>query len=165
MNWKSTADIYTPPCVKQMASGKQLFNRGSPAQCSVMTQMGELGWALGGRLKKKGMSVYLQLIHIVVQQKPTQHCKAIILQLKKCIGKKNPGYFSYNCSSLCNTLGHYQWITPVSLSLSKWKKSLVPSDVQCPSWKHLPCLDPTSGKFGILSLHTLSLISVLKCAH
>ena len=26
--------------------------------------------------------VYLRLIHIVVQQKPTQHCKTIILQLK-----------------------------------------------------------------------------------
>jgi len=33
--------------------------------------------------------VYLWLIHVVVWQKPTQHCKAIILQLKKkCIGKK-----------------------------------------------------------------------------
>ena len=27
--------------------------------------------------------MYLWLIHIVVKQKPTQHCKAIILQLKK----------------------------------------------------------------------------------
>ena len=26
--------------------------------------------------------VYLWLIHVVVQQKPTQHCKTIILQLK-----------------------------------------------------------------------------------
>ena len=26
---------------------------------------------------------YLQLIHVVVQQKLTQHCKAVILQLKK----------------------------------------------------------------------------------
>ena len=31
--------------------------------------------------------VYLQLIHIVAQQKPTQHCKAIIFQLKKRIKK------------------------------------------------------------------------------
>ena len=27
--------------------------------------------------------VYLQLVYIVVQQKPAQHCKAIIFQLKK----------------------------------------------------------------------------------
>ena len=29
------------------------------------------------------MYVYIELIHFVVQQKLTQHCKAIILQLKK----------------------------------------------------------------------------------
>ena len=36
-----------------------------------------------GRRLKEGMYVYLQLIHTVVQQKLAQHCKAIILQLKK----------------------------------------------------------------------------------
>ena len=30
----------------------------------------------------EGMFVYLELIHFVVQQEKTQHCKAIILQLK-----------------------------------------------------------------------------------
>ena len=41
-----------------------------------------------GRVEREaqgGTYVYLQLIHIVVQQKPTQHCKAIILQLKQQI--------------------------------------------------------------------------------
>ena len=33
--------------------------------------------------KGQGIDVYLQLIHVVVQQKPTQHCKAIVLQIKK----------------------------------------------------------------------------------
>ena len=47
-----------------------------------------IGWELGGRFKRERMSVYLQLIHVVVWQKPTQHCKATILQLKK---KKNTG--------------------------------------------------------------------------
>ena len=41
----------------------------------------------GGRSKRDGTYVYIWLIH-VVQQKPTQQCKAIILQfkifLKKC---------------------------------------------------------------------------------
>ena len=41
-----------------------------------------MGPGLGGRLRRKGIYVYLQLIHIVVQQKPTQHCRAIIFQLK-----------------------------------------------------------------------------------
>ena len=31
----------------------------------------------------EGLHVYLQLTHIVVKQKTTQHCKAIILQFKQ----------------------------------------------------------------------------------
>ena len=42
---------------------------------------------VGGRLKKEGIYVYLQLIHTVVWEKPTQQFKAIILQLN--INKKN----------------------------------------------------------------------------
>jgi hypothetical protein len=40
------------------------------------------GWdvGVGGRLRKEGIYVYLYLVQ-VVQQKPTQQCKAIILQL------------------------------------------------------------------------------------
>ena len=37
---------------------------------------------VGGRLMREWICIYLQLIHTVVQQKQTQHCKAIILQLK-----------------------------------------------------------------------------------
>ena len=36
----------------------------------------------GGELKREEIYVYLWLIHVVVQQKATQHCKAIILQSK-----------------------------------------------------------------------------------
>ena len=36
----------------------------------------------GGGSKRERMCVYMRLIH-VVQQKLTQHCKAIIMQLKK----------------------------------------------------------------------------------
>ena len=43
---------------------------------------------MGGRLKREGKCVYLWLIHVVVWQKLAQHCKAIILQLKK--KNKNP---------------------------------------------------------------------------
>ena len=38
---------------------------------------------LGGWFKREGTYVYLWLIHAVVRQKPIQHCKAIILQIKK----------------------------------------------------------------------------------
>ena len=39
-------------------------------------------WELEGSFKRKGTYVYLRPIHVDVWQKPTQHCKAIILQLK-----------------------------------------------------------------------------------
>ena len=42
------------------------------------------GWGGGGgrRFRREGKYVYLWLIHADVWQKPTQHCKAIIVQLK-----------------------------------------------------------------------------------
>ena len=46
-----------------------------------MTSWGEMGEG-AGRLKTEKIYVYLQLIYSVVRQKPTQNCKAIILQLK-----------------------------------------------------------------------------------
>ena len=41
-----------------------------------------MGWEVGGRFKREGRCVYQWLIHVDVQQKPTQYCKAIILKLK-----------------------------------------------------------------------------------
>ena len=55
----------------KLASGKLLlYNTGSSAWCSVMTQRGGMGVCVEG---------------IVVWKKPTQHCKEIILQLKKTV--------------------------------------------------------------------------------
>ena len=41
-----------------------------------------MGREVGGKFKKEGTCVYLWLIHVDVQQKLTQYCKAIILQFK-----------------------------------------------------------------------------------
>ena len=41
-----------------------------------------MGWEVGGKFKEEGTYVYLWLIHVDIWQKPTQYCKAIILQLK-----------------------------------------------------------------------------------
>ena len=51
-----------------------------------------MGREVEGRFKKKGTYVYLLPILVDVWQKPTQYCKAIILQLKinKLKKKKNP---------------------------------------------------------------------------
>jgi len=41
-----------------------------------------MGWETEGRFRREGTYVYLWLIHDDVREKPTQYCKAIILQLK-----------------------------------------------------------------------------------
>ena len=41
-----------------------------------------MGWEVEGRFKKEGTHLYLRLIHVAVWQKPTQHYKAVIFQLK-----------------------------------------------------------------------------------
>ena len=43
----------------------------------------------GGRSKREGIYVYIHLIHFVVQQKLTQHCRVTIPQFKK---KKNTSF-------------------------------------------------------------------------
>ena len=48
-----------------------------------------MGWGWGKEVPEKGEThIYLQLIHLVVWQKPTLHCKAITLQFKKSITLK-----------------------------------------------------------------------------
>ena len=46
-----------------------------------------MGGVVGGRLKREGTYVYIWLIHFLV--KLSQHCKAIILQLKKKTTQQN----------------------------------------------------------------------------
>ena len=51
------------------------------------------------KLKREETCVYLQLIHIVIQQRPTQHCKAIILQLNIYL-KNNKDSFKMKTKTL-----------------------------------------------------------------
>ena len=44
--------------------------------------LGGRGGVRCGGVRREGTHVYLWLIHVDVWQKPTQYCKAIILQLK-----------------------------------------------------------------------------------
>ena len=57
-----------------------------------------MGWGRDGReALREGIDVYLQLIHIVVQQKVTQHCKAILLQLKNKLKKQKQNPLRVMC--------------------------------------------------------------------
>ena len=49
--------------------------------CNIVCQL-YCNEEVEGTLKREGIYTYIQLIHIVVQQKLTQHYRAIILQLK-----------------------------------------------------------------------------------
>ena len=68
-------------CVKQIASGKLLYSTESLARCSGM-RSGIRGCGREAQ-EGEGICIYLQLFHTVVQKELRQHCKAIILQLKK----------------------------------------------------------------------------------
>ena len=83
MNGESSIETHTSPYAKQKANRSlSHITQGAQIWCSVITQRGGMGWDVGGRFKKEGTYVYLWLIHGDVWQKPTQYCKAIILQLK-----------------------------------------------------------------------------------
>ena len=73
--WKLTL-----PYVKQIANGNLWYGSGNSNRGSVSTQRGGMGREMGGRFKRKGIYVYLWLIHVEVCQKTTKLCKATILQ-------------------------------------------------------------------------------------
>ena len=49
----------------------------------------EEGRGLGRRSKREGTCVYIQLIYFIVQQKLTQHYKAITFQFKKSVKERS----------------------------------------------------------------------------
>ena len=50
----SSIEIYTLPCVKEIAIGKLLYNTERSAQSSVMTYRGEMGGWNGREVQEKG---------------------------------------------------------------------------------------------------------------
>ena len=89
-NWSNLACTHAPTMTGRYLwflpvkkSWDLLYDTGSCTQCSVTTERDGTGWEVGGRFKREGTHVSLWLIPIDVRQKPTQHCKAIILQLKR----------------------------------------------------------------------------------
>ena len=51
-----------------------------------------MGSEAGGRFKREGTYVYLRPIHADMWQKPTQHCKTVILQLQLKIKELIPKF-------------------------------------------------------------------------
>ena len=64
--------------------------------------MGRVG--VGGDVQEGGDNVYLWRIYIVVWQKPTQYCKAIILQLKISLKERERSWRDFLSGPLAKTL-------------------------------------------------------------
>ena len=57
--WEIRIDIYTLPCVTQIASGNLLYSTGSsPALCDLQ-EWDRGGGSWGGRLNREGICIYL----------------------------------------------------------------------------------------------------------
>ena len=80
---------------------------GVPKMLVISTLLLPFSPRVGGRFKREGTYVHLWLIHVDVWQKPTQFCKAIILQLKK---KKKPECLECFC---CISLSPFIFFFPL----------------------------------------------------
>ena len=69
--------MYILSYVKYIANWKLLYNR--ELNLVLCDNLEDWGGEVGLRFKRQGIYAYLWLIHADVWQKPTQHCKAIIL--------------------------------------------------------------------------------------
>ena len=73
-DWQGSTGVYTRPCIGEIAGGKRPCNTGNSAWCCVRPTR----WGRGGRLRREEMYLHSHCR----TQKPTQRCRAIILQLK-----------------------------------------------------------------------------------
>ena len=89
-----------------------------------------VGWGQGRGFKSKGARVYLRRSTLLVAE-PTQHCKAIILQLKSKKERKKTGtYIKWNIShwkewnnAICRNIGepgdyHPEWSNQAKTSIT-----------------------------------------------
>ena len=72
----------------------------------------------GGSFMREGTYVYLRLIHVAVWQKPTQYCKAIILQSKISNFLKSSVPFSLSFSSWDPRISNFSMLAVISSLLS-----------------------------------------------
>ena len=95
-NWKSSIDICTLPLMDKIDTYWEFAISCRELNLVLCDNLaGWMGWVVGGRFKREGTCVYRWLIHVDIWQKPTEHGKAIILQLKINAGESRPFVSSY----------------------------------------------------------------------
>ena len=119
--WESGTEIYVSPYAthRELEGSCCIQHRElNPVLCDNLE-----GWdGVEERLRREGIYVYLWLIHVDVWQKPTQHCKATILQLKINKLKKKKTYVS-----------NLKWSEDPDTSLLQRLKSRNSQSAQLPS--------------------------------
>ena len=134
-------ETYRLPYVKQPASGNLLCDPGSSTLvlCDSLERWDGVG---GGREVQKGGDIWLT--HADVWQKPTQHCKAIILQVKE----------KQNSAHRFSSFPHVQ------------EDSFCSKDSGCKDTHILPCRKHTcrKGHFHSLRLFTLATRNGKQCS-
>ena len=89
MNQDSGMEAYVLPYVKEIASGNLLYDTRGSNLVPVTTWKGGMGWEVGRQFKTERTPILSHLSESIpmadsvhMWQKPTQYCKAIILQGK-----------------------------------------------------------------------------------
>ena len=102
--------------------------KGAQIWCSVITRVGVGG---GRKAQEGGDIIYLWLIHVNIWQKPTQYCKAIILQLKEIFFFKE---------------AHLKPLLTSYLLTFHWPKQVIQPS---PIWMGKKVVQPTAGGFWV----------------
>ena len=80
MNWENSTELYTLSYVKWQLVGSCCITQGALPGALWLPR--GMGWWGGGRFKREGIYVYDWFTLLYGRKKPTQQCKALILQLK-----------------------------------------------------------------------------------
>ena len=123
--------IYALLCVKPTASGTLLHSTGSSAWCDDLEDWG------GREVQEKGDMVYRELIHIVVRQQLTHHCKETMCA---CALSR------FSCVQLFTILRTIAHQAPLSMRFSRREY-----------WSGLPC--PLPGALPNPGIQPMSLTS------
>ena len=84
------------------------FPQRKQTKTQQLRMVADGGW--GGRLQREAVYIHLWLIRVAVRQKPTQHCKAIVLQIKILKNGSRTKKGSCLSSNLLSSLS--RWLMP-----------------------------------------------------
>ena len=145
-----------------------VLNRQLVASCCIAqeAQLSALRWHRGMGWRCVYTHTHTQLIHFVVQQKLTQHCKAIILQLKKkrkplfetlrTLRSRTSLYSSLSCKAPSYIEESQEMLLYKYFFLSK-RNNFLDSTAQTIFW-FLPlcfvCCREHSGNWQLLAVHS-----------